>query len=198
MGRTVQIQTNPNNRNKNISCEKCRHTNIGLAKFCGRCGAKLIVKKVAFCYEFAYRAILGSAFLLLVFSGFLSYVFFNDTSSVRVSNLPFADVAFDHPVYSSCKNLLKIKGIGYRKFLKLAPYEKISLAEWNYTVKRAMEFLQEGSLEALYIDKEEDINRNEIVRRFKKLSLPADFTEDNLSRITAFVCLEKALFEGGA
>jgi hypothetical protein len=134
----------------------------------------------------------------LVFSGVLSYVFFNDTSSVRVSDLPFADVAFDHPVYSSCKNLLKIKGIGYRSFLKLAPYEKISAAEWNYSVKKAAEYLNEGSLDTLYIDKEEDVNTSEIVRRFKKLSLPADFAEDNLNRITAFVCLEKALFEGGA
>lgn len=148
--------------------------------------------------DFAYKTVLATAMMLVLFSGFLSYLFLNDTSTVKVSHLSFTDVSLDHPIYSSCKNLLKIKGIGYRNSLRLAPHERISVAEWNYSVKKAIDYLGQDTLNTLFFESKEEVTATEIKKKLKDLKLYGETIQDDVSRISAFVCLEKAIFEGGS
>ena len=146
--------------------------------------------------EFVYRVVLISAVFLMFFSGAVSYAFLNATDIVRFSNRPFSDVSLDHPIYVMCPNLLKIHGIGIRKNNTLAPYEDISVVEWNYAVNCMANHYNMNIFRKLQIEENEKIGLNILRERLMSLGFKPDTLKD-IKRFNAFRCLEETLKETG-
>lgn len=144
----------------------------------------------------AYRVVLMTAAMLIIFSGAISYAFFYDTEIVRVSSSSFSDVALDHPIYSLCHNLIKIRAIGVRQSNNLAPYEDISVAEWNYAIDCMINYYGMDYFRGLKISEKSFISLSLLRNKLNSMGFNGNGLAD-IKRINAFKCLENALVEAG-
>lgn len=182
-------------------CGTCGAANLAMAKFCGSCGSMIVVLPVSPVrrsrQSFLFRGLMILAALILVSSAVMSYQLFNSTESIKVSAMPFTDIAIDHPVYRVCKNLLEAKAIGYRKILEFAPHKNISAAEWNYAIRAAATtFKLSFPPDALFPD-----GVGADVEGLRSRLAALNYNIDNLSdasRIKAYFHLEQAIFFGRA
>jgi hypothetical protein len=197
-----------------LVCPKCRHGNIRRAKFCGSCGNRLeqfsaaalavaafqglcgVIRNL-FSVDSLYRVVLLTAVVVVLGSGMVSYRLLNDTSVVKTSPLPFTDVAMDHPVYFLCNNLLNLKAISYRSFLRLAPYDQISVSEWNYAVRRVAEHLDNRRLLFLCLEAREEVTDAKLKGRLEALGYYGLKTDSAVTRISVYASLDRLLSEGG-
>lgn len=203
--------------NSRRQCGICGSHNIITAKFCGGCGSPIVIEatptddsarsaetfetadpvevrvKPVSRRESALRWVVSMAFVLLLLSGILSYLLLNNNDSVRVSPMPFSDVATDHPVYRVCQNLVEIKAIGYRKTLELAPHETISAAEWNYSLAAVGRHLGQTFPATAFFQEGATVTAATLAKRVMALHGSAEGLTD-ASRIKAFFHLEQAVF----
>ncbi len=140
-----------------------------------------------------FKRLIASAILLLLTSVLTGYKMYTNVNIIRLSKSRFKDVAIDHPVYSVCKNLLNINAISFRKNLELAPYEKISAAEWNYVLYQASKHLNQKYSEAAYFSKNDPISVDNLNNKLRALNSNTTEILDT-SRIQSFYLLEQALF----
>jgi hypothetical protein len=197
-------------------CPKCRHGNIRAANFCGSCGNRLerfsvsaalgaalhsgvsgvcgVIRNL-FSVDSLYRFVLLVAVVVVLSSGMVSYRLLNDTSVIKVSPLPFTDVAMDHPVYFMCDNLLKLKAVSYRSFLRLAPYDEISVSEWNYAVRKVADHLNNRRLLFLCLEGEEEVTDSKLKGRFEALGYYDLKTDSAITRMSAYASLDRLLSE---
>ncbi len=178
-------------------CGACGTANISAARFCGSCGAKMspaiAVRRQRSRRRMYFRAVLALAGILVAASAVMSYQLFNRTDGVKVSPMPFADVPVDHPVYRTCRNLLEIQAVSYRKILEFAPHETISPAEWNHALSSAAAHMKTAvSAEAMLPEKSK-VTLDSLRRRVELLAGDPEWVSDT-SRIKAYFCLEQIFF----
>lgn len=140
-----------------------------------------------------FKRVISCAITLLFASVVTGYRMYNDVNTIRISKTKFTDVAIDHPIYSVCKNLLDIDAISFRKNIELAPYEKISTAEWNHVLNQASKHLNKEYSIAAYFDKDDYVSVTSINKRLRALN-PNSSEIDDTTRIKSFYILEKTLF----
>ncbi len=180
-------------------CVTCGAANLTMAKFCGSCGSLLDVSKSKTAKRsrrsILFRGAMILAALILVGSAVMSYQLFNSTESVKVSAMPFTDIAIDHPVYRVCKNLLDARAIGYRKILEFAPHATISAAEWNYAVKAVARKMQISVPSNACFPENAEVDAEGLRDRLLALNHNVENLND-ASRIKAYFQLEQATFFG--
>ena len=132
-----------------------------------------------------FKRLIASAVLLLLTSVLAGYKMYTNVNVIHLSRSRFKDVAVDHPVYSVCKNLLSIDAISFRKNLELAPYEKISTAEWNYVLDQASKHLNVKYSEEAYFSKNDPISVDNLNNKLRILNSNTSDIVDT-SRIQSF------------
>lgn len=157
---------------------------------------KLLFSKKYKKIDIAYRIVLMTAAMLILFSGAVSCAFFYNTDLIRISKRPFNDVPLDHPVYSACSNMIKIQAIGFRQSYNLAPYENISVAEWNYAVSRMAAYYGMDLFNGLKLPEKSSISVELIRNKLNALGFSGNRLSD-IKRFNSFKCLEEALAEAG-
>lgn len=178
-------------------CCACGAQNIALARFCGNCGTSILMSAPPasrrYRKKMVFRGIIIIAAILLAGSGVMSYQLFNSTDSVKISAMPFSDVSLDHPVYRTCRNLLEIKAIGYRKILEFAPHETISAAEWNHVLTTAARHLKLSAPEETFYKHGSVVTVDSLRARLTALNAN-QATLNDASRMKVFFQLEQAMF----
>lgn len=140
-----------------------------------------------------FKRVISCAITLLLISIFIGYRMYSNVNTIRISKSKFSDVAIDHPVYSICKNLLGIDAISFRKNLEFAPYEKISVAEWNHVLKQASKHLNKEYSIAAYFDKNDSVSINSLNKKLRALNSSSSEINDT-TRIQSYYILEQTLF----
>lgn len=178
-------------------CGTCGAANISAARFCGSCGAKMppavTGRRKRSRRRMYFRAVLALAGILIAASAVMSYQLFNRTDGVKVSPMPFADVPVDHPVYRTCRNLLEIQAVSYRKILEFAPHETISPAEWNHALNSAAAHMKTSVPAEAILAENSTVTVDSLRRRVEILDGDPEWVSD-VSRIKAYFCLEQIFF----
>ena len=181
-------------------CTACGAANISAAKFCGSCGAKIPAATIIrnkrskrSRRRVYFRAVLVLAGILVAASAVMSYQLFNRTDGVKVSPMPFADVPADHPVYRTCRNLLEIQAVSYRKILEFAPHETISPAEWNHALNSAAAHMKIAAPAEAMLPENSKVTVDALRSRVGILDGDPEWVS-NTSRIKAYFCLEQIFF----
>lgn len=178
-------------------CTACGAANISAARFCGGCGAKMppaiTGRRKKTRRRMYFRAVLTLAGILVAASAVMSYQLFNRTDGVKLSPMPFVDVPFDHPVYRTCRNLLEIQAVSYRKILEFAPHETISPAEWNHALNSAAAHMKTFVPAEAMLPENSEVTVDLLRSRVEMLDGDPDWV-NNVSRIKAYFCLEQIFF----
>lgn len=140
-----------------------------------------------------FRAVLALAGILVAASAVMSYQLFNRTDGVKISPMPFADVPVDHPVYRTCRNLLEIQAVSYRKILEFAPHETISPAEWNHALSSAATHMKIAAPAEAMLPENSRVTVDLLKSRVEILAGDPEWVSDT-SRIKAYFCLEQIFF----
>lgn len=143
--------------------------------------------------ENLFKTVISGAICLLIISIIAGYQMYTNVNTIRLPKTRFSDVAIDHPVYSVCKKLLGIDAISFRKNLQLAPYEKISAAEWNHVLRQASKHLNQNYSASAYFAPNDIVTVDSLNNKLKSINEDSSEIVDT-SRIQSFYMLEQTLF----
>ena len=140
-----------------------------------------------------------AACVLLLLSGTVTFLMLVSSKPVMAAGQTFSDVALDHPAYQMCRQLIQMGAIRPNPGMALAPFEKISAADWNFALMRLGEKLGRTIPESAKFSSDRDISGETICRRVQSLAddaalVPSEFA-GNSSRLFAYFILERYLVD---
>ncbi len=136
--------------------------------------------------------------LLLLASSITVFILFNSRSAMA-AEVQFKDIPLDHPVYQMCRQMLYIGAIKPRAGMSLAPFEKVSAAEWNFALHRVGEHLGRVIPHSALFAADDEISGRSMLLRLQNLAddscgISSAIRIDH-SRLAAFFILERCLLD---
>jgi len=144
------------------------------------------------------RYLLFALFLLLS-SGALTFIALLNNKEVMAADPVFTDVALDHPAYLVCRQLIKMGAIRPRKGMSLAPFDKITAAEWNHALQTIGANIGRVFPQSANFSTDREVSGHAMLQRVQKLAdapcfiSPAARLQE--SRLAAFCMLERCLLD---
>ncbi|EKD83797.1 MAG: hypothetical protein ACD_39C00444G0003 [uncultured bacterium] len=136
---------------------------------------------------------------LLILSGSATFFTLVNSKNVMAADRAFSDIAVDHPVYQLCRHLIEIGAVKPYPDMTLAPFEKISAADWNHALIRIGEHFGRVIPNSAKFESDREISGEAIVRRLQHLvddeCRVASFANINDSRLSAYFILEHCLLD---
>jgi hypothetical protein len=141
-----------------------------------------------------FNRLLLLALCLLLLSGTVTLFILVNSASVVAADMIFSDIALDHPVYQACYRLVKIGAVRPRAGMSLAPYEKITAADWNFALDKISEHSGRIIPDSVRFNNEREVDAEAIQARIRRFVPGLNFMSvQDLSRISVFYLLDRCL-----
>lgn len=135
--------------------------------------------------------------VLLLFSLSVTLLILLNSREAMAAELVFNDIALDHPAYQMCRQLLQIGAVRPFSGMHLAPFEKMTAADWNHALVRIGDHLDRVIPESAKFLSDSEISGQAMTLRIRNLSqgtcaLPL-LSNNEESRLFAYFMLEYCL-----
>lgn len=146
-----------------------------------------------------FRRYLLAVAVLLLFSLTVTLLMLLNSKKAMAAELIFNDIALDHPVYQMCRQLLQIGAVRPFSGMHLAPFEKITAADWNHALIRIGDHLGHAIPESAKFSADNEISGQAIASRICSLTgdtrVPSLISDKKGSRLFAYFMLEHCLLD---